>query len=55
VVGLSQRPPASVIQGGRVEVIFTEAAAPVTIVEFSDFHCPFCKRVLPTLRQLESQ
>jgi protein-disulfide isomerase len=31
------------------------ATAPVTIVEFSDFHCPFCKRVLPTLSQLESQ
>jgi len=31
------------------------AAAPVTIVEFTDFHCPFCKRVLPTLAQLESQ
>src|SRR5947199_387433 len=29
--------------------------APVTIVEFSDFHCPFCRRVLPTLAQLESQ
>jgi protein-disulfide isomerase len=29
--------------------------APVTIVEFTDFHCPFCKRVLPTLTQLESQ
>jgi protein-disulfide isomerase len=27
----------------------------VTIVEFSDFHCPFCKRVLPTLSQVESQ
>jgi protein-disulfide isomerase len=29
--------------------------ATVTIVEFSDFHCPFCRRVIPTLAQLESQ
>ncbi|SEM70368.1 Protein-disulfide isomerase [Stigmatella aurantiaca] len=29
------------------------ANAPVTIVAFSDFECPFCSRVVPTLKQLE--
>ncbi|HVR27911.1 MAG TPA: thioredoxin domain-containing protein [Thermoanaerobaculia bacterium] len=29
--------------------------APVTIVEFSDFECPYCKRVLPTLEQIEEK
>ena len=42
----------------RVEVatdgapIRGEKDAVVTVVEFSDFHCPFCKRVQPTLSQL---
>jgi protein-disulfide isomerase len=26
--------------------------APVTIVEFTDFHCPFCKRAAPTIAEL---
>jgi protein-disulfide isomerase len=31
------------------------AKAPVTIVELSDFHCPFCKQVLPTPTRLVSR
>ena len=30
-------------------------SAPVTIVEFSDFHCPFCRKVQPVLVQLLSK
>jgi protein-disulfide isomerase len=29
--------------------------APVTIVAYSDFECPFCGRVLPTLKQIEDE
>ena len=31
------------------------AEAPVTIVEWSDFQCPFCNRVSPTLAQIEEE
>jgi protein-disulfide isomerase len=30
------------------------AKAPVTVVEFMDFQCPFCQRVQPTLDQIRS-
>ena len=30
------------------------AAAPVTIIEFSDFECPYCGGLFPTLKQVEN-
>ena len=31
------------------------ANAPVTIVEFSDFHCPFCRKVQPSLNEVRAK
>jgi protein-disulfide isomerase len=31
------------------------ATAKVTIVEYSDFQCPFCSRVVPTVKQIEDK
>jgi protein-disulfide isomerase len=32
-----------------------EAKAPVTVIEFSDFQCPYCLRAAPTLKKIRQQ
>ncbi len=34
---------------------FGPSNAPVQIIEFSDFECPFCSRVVPTLKQIKDE
>jgi protein-disulfide isomerase len=47
-------PPVQNVQVGSAPVKGA-ASAPITIVEFSDFQCPFCSRVVPTLKQIEDE
>src|SRR5579885_3177465 len=46
---LMKNPVAVDITGSPVE---GNASAPITVVTFSDFQCPFCARVVPTMKQL---
>jgi protein-disulfide isomerase len=63
LAALRTRTPASIVplSPPRVTVEVTGAPsrgpenAPVTIVEFSEFQCPFCRRVLPTIRDVEAR
>jgi protein-disulfide isomerase len=44
--------PRSEVEVGSDDPILGKPGAAVTIVEFSDFQCPFCARVRPTLKSL---
>ena len=48
---LLEPPRATVSEGGGAAKGPKEA--PVTIVEFSDFQCPYCARVAPTMKRLQ--
>lgn len=50
-VAILLRPP-RVAVGYDASRLRGDAAAPVIIVEFSDFQCPYCRTVVPTLKAL---
>ncbi|MCP3143301.1 DsbA family protein [Pyxidicoccus xibeiensis] len=52
--GAPAEPPVQKVDVGNAPVKGAKNA-PVTIIAFSDFECPFCSRVLPTLKQIEEQ
>ena len=57
--GAAQIDPRSFLEPPRAEIATAgypargPATAPVTIVEFSDFECPFCGGLFPTLKAVE--
>ncbi len=48
-----KNPKKAVIEDGRV--IFGNKDAPVTIVEFSDFQCPYCSRGYQTVKEVQKE
>jgi protein-disulfide isomerase len=47
--------PRNEIEVSADDPVIGPASAPVTLVEFSDFQCPFCQRVAPTLKQVKDK
>jgi protein-disulfide isomerase len=45
-------PPRYTVATTAADPVRGVASAPVTIIEFSDYQCPFCARVNPTLEQV---
>ena len=49
------QPPRQHVELASHDPMSGPAAAPITIIEFSDYQCPFCARVNPTLTKIRAQ
>ena len=47
-------PPRYTVPTTKDDPVRGNPAAPITIVEFSDYQCPYCQRVEPTLKRLRA-
>ena len=54
-VRLAIEPPRMSIEIVPANPVQGLATAPVTVVEYSDYQCPFCSRVTPTLTRLKAK
>ncbi len=54
-VAIHMEPPRADVKVGEQDPSKGPAGAPIQIVEFSDFQCPFCSRVGPTLAQVTAK
>jgi protein-disulfide isomerase len=53
-IEISLDPPRLQVNSTSSDPVRGPATAPVTIVEFSDFQCPFCKQARPTLKKIQA-
>jgi protein-disulfide isomerase len=51
-VHVTLEPPRRHVEIRPTDPVMGDSSAPVTLVEFSDYDCPFCRQVVPTLKQL---